>query len=212
MRHERRPTYGLGVDSTALLLRRLEEPGCRDFPFSELPVVTAMTGVCRSKPASSPGSAMRESMSPMSRAEVDGADGIDRVCRPRAGPTLPGLEHFLAMSKTSSEGGIEMKAILIPERGDPEVIEQDGLADLQRLVGGFIESVHLPGREDAVAYINETGKLSRGPNEAATVLLGESLFPGDWIAGPCVIAGADPATGENLPVPEDMPASLGVAA
>ncbi|HVX32584.1 MAG TPA: hypothetical protein VHA80_05525 [Solirubrobacterales bacterium] len=37
-------SYGLGVDSTALLLRWLEEPGCRDFPLSELLVVTAMTG------------------------------------------------------------------------------------------------------------------------------------------------------------------------
>lgn len=37
-------SYGLGVDSTALLLRWLEEPGSRDFPLSELLVVTSMTG------------------------------------------------------------------------------------------------------------------------------------------------------------------------
>lgn len=37
-------SYGLGVDSTALLLRWLEEPYKRDFPLSELLVVTAMTG------------------------------------------------------------------------------------------------------------------------------------------------------------------------
>lgn len=37
-------SYGLGVDSTALLLRWLEEPSCRDFDLRDLLVVTSMTG------------------------------------------------------------------------------------------------------------------------------------------------------------------------
>jgi hypothetical protein len=37
-------SYGLGVDSTALLLRWLEEPSSRDFELADLLVVTAMTG------------------------------------------------------------------------------------------------------------------------------------------------------------------------
>lgn len=37
-------SYGLGVDSTALLLRWLEEPSCRDFDLGDLLVVTSMTG------------------------------------------------------------------------------------------------------------------------------------------------------------------------
>jgi hypothetical protein len=37
-------SYGLGVDSTALLLRWLEEPDSRDFDLGDLLVVTAMTG------------------------------------------------------------------------------------------------------------------------------------------------------------------------
>jgi predicted amidophosphoribosyltransferase len=37
-------SYGLGVDSTALLLRWLSEPDSRDFDLSDLLVVTAMTG------------------------------------------------------------------------------------------------------------------------------------------------------------------------
>lgn len=37
-------SYGLGVDSTALLLRWLEEPDSRDFALSDLLVVTSMTG------------------------------------------------------------------------------------------------------------------------------------------------------------------------
>lgn len=37
-------SYGLGVDSTAILLRWLTEPESRDFDLSELVVITAMTG------------------------------------------------------------------------------------------------------------------------------------------------------------------------
>lgn len=37
-------SYGLGVDSTALLLRWLTEPASRDFALSDLLVVTSMTG------------------------------------------------------------------------------------------------------------------------------------------------------------------------
>lgn len=37
-------SYGLGVDSTSLLLRWLEDPSSRDFALSDLLVVTAMTG------------------------------------------------------------------------------------------------------------------------------------------------------------------------
>ncbi len=34
-------SYGMGADSTAILLRWIEEPGCRDFDLSDLVVVTA---------------------------------------------------------------------------------------------------------------------------------------------------------------------------
>lgn len=37
-------SYGLGVDSTALLLRWLNEPDSRDFDLSDLLIVTSMTG------------------------------------------------------------------------------------------------------------------------------------------------------------------------
>lgn len=37
-------SYGLGVDSTAILLRWINEPASRDFELDELTVVTAMTG------------------------------------------------------------------------------------------------------------------------------------------------------------------------
>lgn len=37
-------SYGLGVDSTAILLRWISDPSSRDFDLSELMVITAMTG------------------------------------------------------------------------------------------------------------------------------------------------------------------------
>src|SRR5712664_1910433 len=37
-------SYGMGVESTALLLRLLEEPSCRDFDIGELIVISAQTG------------------------------------------------------------------------------------------------------------------------------------------------------------------------
>ena len=37
-------SYGLGVDSTAILLRWLTEPSSRDFELADLTVITAMTG------------------------------------------------------------------------------------------------------------------------------------------------------------------------
>lgn len=37
-------SYGLGADSSAVLLRWIEDPTSRDFDLSELAVVTAMTG------------------------------------------------------------------------------------------------------------------------------------------------------------------------
>lgn len=45
--HERTPvifSYGLGADSTAILLRWLEDPATRDFDLEDLIVATAMTG------------------------------------------------------------------------------------------------------------------------------------------------------------------------
>lgn len=37
-------SFGLGLDSTSLLMRWLADPASRDFDLSELAVVTAMTG------------------------------------------------------------------------------------------------------------------------------------------------------------------------
>ena len=93
-----------------------------------------------------------------------------------------------------------MKALLIPAFGAVEEVEQDGLGDLQRLLDGHIEALPVDGREDAAAgYVNEEGLLEGlADNARATQLLGIQ------IAGPAVLCGFDPTTGEQKPIPDDL--------
>lgn len=101
------------------------------------------------------------------------------------------------------EGPIEQHTL--PEGGD-------SLTFLQGLVGGWIEAVPVPsfvtGADEASAYVNEEGKLEGlGPNMRATDFMvpGVGLHWGDYIAGPFVLAGFDPETGENAPdVPDGV--------
>jgi hypothetical protein len=92
-----------------------------------------------------------------------------------------------------------VRALLIAPFGAVEVVEQDGLGDLQRLLDGHVEALPVDGREDAAAYVNEEGLLE-GPadNVRATRLLGIQ------IAGPAVLCGFDPTTGEQKPIPDDL--------
>ncbi len=105
-----------------------------------------------------------------------------------------------------------MKAILIPVEGEPREVEQNGLEDLQQLVEGLIDAVDFPDRPDLTVYINDEGKHVLERNRTATGLLREGLFSGDWIAGPCALAGFDPSRRETLPVPEDAMALVRAAA
>jgi hypothetical protein len=82
---------------------------------------------------------------------------------------------------------------------------REGLEDLQKLVGGYVESVPYPERTDVVCFLNEDGKsMSLPRNERATRLLNPVLRPGDWIAGNLVVCGFDPSTGENRDLPADV--------
>lgn len=96
-------------------------------------------------------------------------------------------------------------------------IDLDGTLDqLQALVGGRIEAVRLPGflrhASRATAYVNDEGKFLPGarfaPNMRATDLMvpGVGLFPGDYIAGPMLLCGFDPETGEHAPLPSEIAA------
>lgn len=102
------------------------------------------------------------------------------------------------------------RALLIPVEGPVTELDlddgEDSLRVLQAAVGGWIEAVRLPrfirGAGRATAYVNEEGKLERLPiNRRATdfMIPGIGLFPGDYIAGPMVVAGFDPASGTHLP-------------
>lgn len=107
-----------------------------------------------------------------------------------------------------------MKAIVIPVDGpfqEVELAEEGKLDQLQSLVGGWIEAVPIPsfvpGADHATAYINEEGKLLRlEPNMAATDFMvpGVGLLFGDYIAGPMVVCGFDPATGEEAELPKGV--------
>lgn len=92
-----------------------------------------------------------------------------------------------------------MKALLIPTVGPLTEVHQDGLVDLQGLLHGPVEGLPLDGRHDVAAYVNEQGLLDGlADNPRATQLLGIR------IAGPAVLCGFDPATGEQTPIPDDL--------
>jgi hypothetical protein len=92
-----------------------------------------------------------------------------------------------------------VKALLIPTIGPVKEVQQDGLRDLQRLLDGHIEGLPVDGRHNAAAYVNEQGLLARlADNPRATRLLGIQ------IAGPAVVCGFDPTTGEQTSVPDDL--------
>jgi hypothetical protein len=112
-----------------------------------------------------------------------------------------------------------MKALVIPVNGPIEEIElaaeNDDLDTLQRAVGGYIQALPLPGFVDptghSTAYVNEEGKYTckddRGAvavNFRATDFMvpGVGIFFGDYIAGPMVLCGFDPSTGEHDELPE----------
>lgn len=87
------------------------------------------------------------------------------------------------------------------------------LPSLQRLVGGYIESLTLT--EDVTAYINEDGKaLGLAANKYGDLYVraslhksGRRLMPGDYIAGPVVLVGPV-EDGWDTSVPDKVLAEL----
>ena len=80
---------------------------------------------------------------------------------------------------------------------------------LQALVGGMIETLPHPTRDDVAPYLNEEGKLLElPPNWRATELLRESIQRGDYIAGDCVFTGFDAQRGETIDLPADFEPDL----
>jgi hypothetical protein len=97
-----------------------------------------------------------------------------------------------------------IKALVIPSEGPLFEVEltpdDDGssLAQLQALVGGYIQALPIPefvpGSDHATAYVNEEGKFDPDcpPNMRATDFFvpGIGIFAGDYIAGACANAKA----------------------
>lgn len=85
-----------------------------------------------------------------------------------------------------------MKATLVHVSGETsEVTPRNGtdftLAEVQRLVDGYVEAIHLP--DGRLMLVNEEGKFEGLPrNEAATVLaLTAGIAPEDFIVGPAIL-------------------------
>jgi hypothetical protein len=96
-----------------------------------------------------------------------------------------------------------VKALLIPTAGPVAEVQQHGLRDLQALLHGPIGGLPVDGRHDDAAYVNERGLLDGlAVNPRATRLLGIR------IAGPAVLCGFDPATGQQTPIPNDLAATV----
>jgi hypothetical protein len=104
-----------------------------------------------------------------------------------------------------------MRAVVIPVEGPVMSLDLpdsgSALDVLQSAVGGMIEALPFPGFDDVTTYVNEEGKFTCLDDDGnvevnlrATALMkpGIGLFPGDFIAGPFVIAGFDPSTGEHI--------------
>lgn len=113
-----------------------------------------------------------------------------------------------------------MRAIkLDPNEGAQAIDLEPGLDPLQAQVGGWIQALPVPDwrmenatdRHDVTAYVNEEGKFSCVDDEGrviinrkATLFMLPNLFTGDFIAGPLILTGFNPNTGENQPLPEDV--------
>lgn len=89
----------------------------------------------------------------------------------------------------------------------PLEVPEEGLSTLQAAVGGMIEALRFS--EHITCYVNEEGKYTCldddgnvEVNRIATSLMIGKLFPGDFIAGPMVIIGFDPSTGEHVDLDE----------
>lgn len=103
-----------------------------------------------------------------------------------------------------------MKALLIPVEGPLEEVEleEDSLAQLQKIVGGNFQMLPLPdfiGAHTSRAVVNEEGHFDPDlkPNRRATDFMvpGVGIQWGDYIAGNFLLIGA-----EGTDVPEKVEA------
>lgn len=101
-------------------------------------------------------------------------------------------------NEASGPKGLTVVVCYPDQRGlKSKIIEGDELEGLQKILGGFVESIgQLPWKEGLVldVYVNEEG-LRLGLPQNRLVRIGSKSFP---VVGPIVVAGLDPQTGENV--------------
>lgn len=100
-----------------------------------------------------------------------------------------------------------MRALVIPvgSQAEIEVADLDGFEDYQKVIGGFIETIPFPGRDDVAPYFDEEGKIKGlDVNLRATQILKPVMFPDDFIVGTCIFVGFDPDTGDDQDLPEEV--------
>lgn len=104
-------------------------------------------------------------------------------------------------------------ALRITAGGEVLPVALDDLADFQRIVGGYVETVTLPDI-DTVIWLNEDGKLLGLPaNRVATLLAKDAgLMPGDVIVGDVVVTGGADDNGDETDLPPAGWLAVGEAA
>jgi len=99
-----------------------------------------------------------------------------------------------------------MKAVVVPVSGEITIQDLNTLQDIKgALDGGWLEALRL--KDDAVAYIDEEGKLKGLPVNPRTMALAYSLNPNwtDFLVGPMVIFGTLNEQGQHDGDEHDVP-------
>lgn len=104
-----------------------------------------------------------------------------------------------------------LTALVIPVDGPVYEIQIDPAGDLttlQAVVDGYIEALRIPhfvkDADLATAYVNDEAHIrATAANMRATDFMvpGIGLHFGDYIAGPMILAGFNPATGNHADLP-----------
>ena len=105
-----------------------------------------------------------------------------------------------------------MRALVVPVDGTPVPVEVCGLREMQRVVGGDIESVPWVFDDEPAVYVNGEGKYTCEPNRALYATRegerwdGTPIHEGDLLDiayGPMLCVGFDPDTGESRDITDD---------
>lgn len=98
-----------------------------------------------------------------------------------------------------------IKAIVITPTELPKVVEVDqknSYNQIKQIIGGWLEAI--PIGHDAIAYIDEEGKIKADCQPINAIATAIANIPGDYIRGPMVIFGRADDEGNETDVPERL--------